>query len=96
MPGKVPELDDIAKELQQAMNDALPNMAALDTYQKAKKYDDKGTAGLLMQKQLVADLEKVDALFERFDHRLDVHQKASHAKKLADLKANGDLPMLNA
>lgn len=97
MPGKVAELDGVGQELLQAVDAALPNMATLDTYQKAQKYeDDKGAAGFPMQIQLVADLEKIDATYEKLNQQLSVYQKAEHAKKLAQLKASGDLPMLNA
>lgn len=97
MPGKVEELDGAGQELLQAVDAALPNMATLDTYQKAQKYeDDKGAAGFPMQKQLVADLEKIDAAYEKLDQQLNAYQKAERAKKLAQLKASGDLPMLNA
>ena len=97
MPGEMAELDSAGQELLQAVDAALPNMAALDTYQKTNKYeDDSGAAGFPMQKQLVADMAKIDAAYEKLDQQLNAFQKAEHTKKLAQLKASGDFPMLNA
>lgn len=97
MPGKVAELDEVAQEMQKVVAAALPNMQALETYQNSKKYeDDHGKAGFPMQNKLLDDMDKFDAVQDKLDKQLSVYQKRAHARKLANLKQSGDLPMLNA
>ena len=91
-PGKTEGADNAAKALIAAIEKHLPNWKALESYNKAKKYeDDAGAEGKRLLPAYVEGQTALRSTLENFNREVDLLSREMHDKSLAEYRKEGKL-----
>ncbi|WP_158601718.1 DUF3829 domain-containing protein [Solilutibacter pythonis] len=92
MPAATPAADEAARALLAALDKYLPNWKALESYNKAKKYeDDGGQEGKRRLPEYVEGIAAISAALDKYSMEVDKLSDEMHARSLAKYKAEGRL-----
>lgn len=92
MPGDTPDVDNAAKAYAAVITEYLPNWDELQSYNKAKKYeDDNGAKGKELLVKYNEGQAKLIAAQEAFEKVFKVAMDKEKVKRVAEYKAKGQL-----
>lgn len=92
MPGDVPDVDNVAKAYAAVIAEYLPNWGELQSYNKAKKYeDDNGAKGKELLVKYNEGQAKLITAQEAFEKVFKVAMDKEKVKRIAEYKAKGQL-----